>query len=76
MARRPASQTAESATLPAPAGPAGEIAFQGGPEQVLAYLSRYTHRVAIANGRLLSLADGKVRAGLGNLYRTIGGVSA
>ena len=33
----------------------------GGPEQVLAYLSRYTHRVAIANSRLLSLADGKIR---------------
>src|SRR6476646_2677841 len=32
----------------------------GGPEQVLAYLGRYTHRVAIANSRLLSLADGKV----------------
>src|SRR5689334_20859619 len=28
----------------------------GGPEQVLAYLSRYTHRVAIANSRLLSIA--------------------
>jgi hypothetical protein len=26
----------------------------GGPEQVLSYLSRYTHRVAIANSRLLS----------------------
>jgi hypothetical protein len=33
----------------------------GGPEQVLAYLGRYTHRVAIANSRLLSLAAGKVR---------------
>ena len=33
----------------------------GGPEQVLAYLGRYTHRVAIANSRLLSLVDGKVR---------------
>jgi len=33
----------------------------GGPEQVLAYLGRYTHRVAIANNRLLSLADSKVR---------------
>jgi Putative transposase len=33
----------------------------GGPEQVLAYLGRYTHSVAIANSRLLSLADGKVR---------------
>ena len=33
----------------------------GGPEQVLAYLGRYTHRVAIANSRLISLFDGKVR---------------
>lgn len=33
----------------------------GGPEQVLAYLGRYTHRVAIANGRLIALTDnGKV----------------
>ena len=29
----------------------------GGPEQVLAYLGRYTHRVAIANSRLVSLTD-------------------
>ena len=28
-----------------------------GPEAVLAYLSRYTHRVAIANSRLLSFDD-------------------
>jgi hypothetical protein len=33
----------------------------GGPEQVLAYLGRYTHRVAIANSRLVSLVDGHVR---------------
>ena len=32
----------------------------GGPEQVLAYLGRYTHRIAIANSRLISLSDGKV----------------
>lgn len=32
----------------------------GGPEQVLKYLARYTHRVAISNRRLLSVADGKV----------------
>lgn len=32
----------------------------GGPAQVLAYLGRYTHRVAISNHRLLSLEDGKV----------------
>jgi hypothetical protein len=31
-----------------------------GPSQVLAYLARYTHRVAIANSRLISLSDGKV----------------
>jgi hypothetical protein len=32
----------------------------GGPEAVLAYLSRYTHRVAIANSRLIALDDGGV----------------
>ena len=32
----------------------------GGPEQVLAYLGRYTHRVAITNSRLLSMTDGRV----------------
>ena len=32
----------------------------GGPKQVLAYLGRYTHRVAIANTRLLDMAGGKV----------------
>ncbi|PZR71630.1 MAG: IS91 family transposase [Candidatus Dormiibacter spiritus] len=32
----------------------------GGPERVLAYLGRYTHRVAIANSRLVSLDQGKV----------------
>lgn len=29
----------------------------GGPEQVLAYLARYTHRVAISNGRLVSMEE-------------------
>jgi hypothetical protein len=32
----------------------------GGPEQVLKYLARYTHRVAISNGRLLSMENGRV----------------
>jgi Putative transposase/Transposase zinc-binding domain len=32
----------------------------GGPQQVLQYLGRYTHRVAISNNRLLELADGHV----------------
>ena len=33
----------------------------GGAAQVLAYLGRYTHRVAIANHRLVSFEDGEVR---------------
>jgi hypothetical protein len=32
-----------------------------GPQAVLAYLSRYTHRVAIANSRLIALDDAGVR---------------
>ncbi len=31
-----------------------------GPEQVLAYLSRYTHRIAISNRRLVAMDDDKV----------------
>ena len=33
----------------------------GGPEVVLKYLARYTHRVAISDGRLLDFEDGIVR---------------
>jgi hypothetical protein len=32
----------------------------GGPEQVLKYLARYTHRVALSNRRLLTLAGDRV----------------
>jgi Putative transposase/Transposase zinc-binding domain len=32
----------------------------GGPEYVVHYLGRYTHRVAISNHRLVSLTDGQV----------------
>jgi hypothetical protein len=32
----------------------------GGPRQVLKYLARYTHRVAIANRRLVTLSKGRV----------------
>jgi putative transposase/transposase-like zinc-binding protein len=32
----------------------------GGPQQVLKYLARYTHRVAISNRRLQALEDGRV----------------
>jgi hypothetical protein len=35
----------------------------GGPEQVLKYLARYTHRVAISNSRLLKLEHGTVTFG-------------
>ena len=47
--------------------PGGGIAPDGkgwiacGPEQVLDYVGRYTHRVAISNNRLISMDDGKVR---------------
>jgi Putative transposase len=33
----------------------------GSPAQVLKYLSRYTHRVALANARLVLVGDGVVR---------------
>jgi Putative transposase len=41
----------------------GQYAVQpfGGPEAVLRYLARYTHRVAISNARLLGFEDGMVR---------------
>jgi len=32
----------------------------GGPQQVLEYLGRYTHRVAISNNRITSISNGKV----------------
>jgi hypothetical protein len=32
----------------------------GGPQHVLQYLARYTHRVAISNHRLIEFTDGKV----------------
>jgi hypothetical protein len=32
----------------------------GGPQHVLQYLARYTHRVAISNHRLIDFVDGKV----------------
>ncbi len=31
-----------------------------GPQQIIDYLGRYTHRIAISNHRILNLADGKV----------------
>src|SRR6266851_20281 len=43
----------------------------GGPEQVLAYLARYTHRIAIANSRLVALADGRASASCGRTIATM-----
>ena len=34
---------------------------RGAAEDVLCYVARYTHRVAISNDRLIEIADGKVR---------------
>ena len=42
-----------------------------GPEQVLKYLSRYTHRVAISNGRLIKTDGTTVTFGVKN-YRAAG----
>ena len=39
----------------------------GGPAQVLKYLARYTHRVAISNARLLKLHDGQGHVSLQGL---------
>lgn len=33
----------------------------GGPEQVLEYLGRYTHRVAITNNRIIAMDDATIR---------------
>lgn len=48
----------------------------GSPEQVLKYLARYTHRVAISNHRLLEFKDGRVTFSYkdyaaGNLTKTM-----
>lgn len=48
----------------------------GGPEQVLDYLGRYTHRVALSNERILSMDDDTVRLRVrdranGNAKRTL-----
>ena len=55
----PLAEPAAFAAYPAPPRKAEWVVYAkrpfGGPEAVLAYLSRYTHRVAIANSRLLAL---------------------
>ena len=48
----------------------------GGPAQVLKYLARYTHRIAISNHRLVSLENGRIKFrwkdyAHGNRHRTM-----
>ena len=57
------SPTAFAALLRAAAQPPWVVYAKrpfAGPAQVLTYLSRYTHRVAIANSRLMAMANGKI----------------
>src|SRR5882762_2523313 len=42
-------------------GSAAMRLISGTPREVLKYVARYTHRVAISNDRLLDINDGKVR---------------
>ena len=58
--RTRASSDAGSPPAPRPTGSCTPSRPSAGPEQVLKYLARYTHRVAISNRRLLELEDGRV----------------
>jgi hypothetical protein len=61
----PAGETAEFERLVSAAAATDWVVYAkppfGGPQQVLKYLARYTHRVAISNRRLLDFEDGVVR---------------
>ncbi len=61
---RPLAEPAAFAAYLAPLRKAEWVVYAkrpfGGPEAVLAYLSRYTHRVAIANSRLIAFDDNGV----------------
>jgi hypothetical protein len=60
----PLSDAGAFATYLAPAVEAEWVVYAkppfGGAQQVLHYLGRYTHRVAISNNRLVSMQDGQV----------------
>jgi putative transposase len=53
-----AAQRRRPAQLDGSSSPAARCG--SGPAQVLAYRARYTHRVAIANSRLVSVTDAEV----------------
>jgi hypothetical protein len=63
--RHPDGETAEFERLVSAAAATDWVVYAkppfGGPQQVLKYLARYTHRVAISNRRLLDFEDGVVR---------------
>jgi hypothetical protein len=44
----------------------------GGPKQVVEYLGRYTHKIAISNHRLQAIGEGKVLFGYKDNYRQQG----
>jgi Putative transposase/Transposase zinc-binding domain len=62
LRRLPAEVSAEQVIAAAAAKPWVVYAKApfGGPEQVLEYLSQYTHRVAISNSRILAYENGEV----------------
>lgn len=61
---QPLSDPSSFARFLAPLGDCNWVVYAkepfGGPERVLDYLGRYTHRVAISNHRLKELKDGQV----------------
>ena len=61
----PLADAAQFAALVAQLGATPWVVYTkppfGGPAQVLQYLGRYTHRIAISNARLVSLVDGIVQ---------------
>ena len=63
-ALEPLQEPAAFARYLAPARKAEWVVYAkppfGGPQHVLEYLGRYTHRVAISNNRLIDFVDGKV----------------
>ena len=59
-AKTPARSPGISRRRPRPSGWSTPSRRSAGRERVLEYLGRYTHRVAIANSRLVEFADGQV----------------
>ncbi|MCZ7591557.1 MAG: transposase [Kiritimatiellae bacterium] len=56
----PKTGTTSARGLPPPTGSSTPRSPSPGPRQVLEYLGRYTHKVAISDYRILQLEDGRV----------------